>query len=84
MKKNKYITFLLFFLLFNESYSQINCNSGENVKYSIQNFINSENKLKSLTFLLKNSNPTVFYVDSIKINDEILVNFERNYWELSC
>jgi hypothetical protein len=82
--KNIAITLSLFVLLFGKSYSQINCNSGENVKYSIQNFANSENPINSLTFLLKNSNPTVFYIDSIKINDEILMNFERNYWEINC
>lgn len=68
----------------NSSYSQINCVSGESVRYSINNFISNTELVHNLSFTVKSSNPTVFYIDSIKINDNIIMELQRDYSDISC
>jgi len=77
----KYIFLILFFGLLNTTYSQINCNAGENVEYHIPNWLEFTENIDNIAFTVKSSNPTVFFIDSIKINDTILMQPKRNYNE---
>jgi len=88
MFKNKkvfvYIICVIFAVSANFCHSQITCISGENVRHEITNWISHSEKIQVLFFTVKSSNPTVFYIDSIKINDLIAVDLDRNYWEIKC
>lgn len=85
MKLYKYVFFIIIsiVILTRFAYSQITCLPSENVKYTISNWLKAD-KIDTISFTIHNSNPTVFYIDSIKINDKFLVNIERNYEITNC
>jgi len=84
--KKVFICILLtvFAISANFCYSQISCLAGETVRYEINNWISNNEKIQNISFTVESSNPTVFYIDSIKINDLIVVNLDRSYWEIKC
>ena len=76
----------IFFAIFplNFCYLQVDCLASESMKYEITNWISTSNKIQNLSFSVKSSDPTVFYIDSIKINDVVSVDLVRSYWEIEC
>src|SRR5690606_26703037 len=65
-------------------FCQISCSPGDNIQFCINNFINSETTIENISFLIYNSNDTVFYIDSIKINDIFIVNMQKDYLTTNC
>ena len=76
----KYVFIILFFGLFHPTFSQINCNAGKNTEYQITNWIETNEVINQISFTVKSSNPTVFFIDSIKINN-LNTTVERHYYE---
>lgn len=74
---------ILFFLFSNICFSQYYGEAGKSMNFTFKNWI-VEKQISELSFKLASSNPTVFFVDSIKINDLYLMDLERNYFEINC
>ena len=88
MLKSKKVFVYIFFVVFTVSanfcYSQISCFANESVRFEIPNWISNSEKIQNISFTVQSSNPTVFFIDSIKINDLISVEMKRSYWEIKC
>lgn len=87
MKKLYIFLFLKFFLInliitfiSTYCYSQIICPIGQNIQFNIDN-ITTEPINNSLNITINNSNPTVFYIDSVKFNN-ISLNLSRTYYDI--
>ncbi len=80
MKKYLITFFFISSLCFGKHY----CKIGQSTDFTFENWIESKSKIKELSLKISSSNPTIFYIDSIKINDNIKATLKRNYFDIEC
>ena len=86
MKQLNYIFYIIIYFVFifnNNCYSQITCMPGQSIQFNIENIIKTNNINNFISFDLINENPTVFFIDSIKINRDINIELQKNYYNIN-